>query len=189
MFNVLVSGRRERGKENPMVRPAVLFLLSCSAACVAGVFRKPPARMRTFHRQHTTRDGSEEDDDVLGPVAASPAAGSEGGVLSLVTKQLSLVPKGLSLVTNGLSLGTKQLVAHHAIVWKVIVLKGPVENFIRRFLGGRTQRDKVWAEYTKARDLIISSSKLQGTALARVLEDLRIEHCRKYPAWREIFIL
>ena len=98
-------------------------------------------------------------------VAASPAAGSEGGVLSLVTKQLSLVPKGLSLVTNGLSLGTKQLVAHYAIVWKVIVLKGPVENFIRRFLGGRTQRDKVWAEYTKARDLIISSSKLQGTDL------------------------
>ena len=165
-----------------VLRPAVLFLLSCSAACVAGVFRKPPARMRTFHRQHTTRDGSEEEDDVLGPVAASPAAGSEGGVRSLVTKQLSLV-------TNGLSLGTKQLVAHYAIVWKVIVLKGPVENFIRRFLGGRTQRDKVWAEYTKARDLIISSSKLQGTALARVLEDLRIEHCRKYPAWREIFSL
>ena len=165
-----------------VLRPAVLFLLSCSAACVAGVFRKPPARMRTFHRQHTTRDGSEEDDDVLGPVAASPAAGSEGSVRSLVTN-------GLSLVTNGLSLGTKQLVAHYAIVWKVIVLKGPVENFIRRFLGGRTQRDKVWAEYTKARDLIISSSKLQGTALARVLEDLRIEHCRKYPAWREIFIL
>ena len=106
-----------------------------------------------------------------------------------MTKQLSLVPKGLSLVTNQLSLVTKQLVAHYETVWKVIVLKGPVENFIRRCIGGRTQRDKVWAEYTEARDLIISSSKLQGTALARVLEDLRIEHCRKYPAWREIFIL
>jgi hypothetical protein len=111
-------------------------------------------------------------------VAVASAGSASGG-------PVALRPQGDRVRT----LVTEKIVPHVAIGWKVLMLKGPVEHFLRRFIGGAKQRAFVWGEYTAARDKLIDASDLSGAALARVLDDLRIEYTHRYPAWRELFLL
>ena len=116
--------------------------------------------------------------------AAGAKAGGGGPVAVAPRAAAPVAPRDLGEVRRFVA-GT--LVPHVLLVLKVCQMKAPVEHWLRRFLGGKTQRARVWMEYTQARDDYIAVPKLEGAALARVLEDHRIEMCNHYPEWRHLF--
>ena len=109
-----------------------------------------------------------------GPVAVAPraAAPALGAPVDLAAARRFVV---------------QALVPHVILAVKACQLKTPVEHWLRRWIGGKRQRARVWMEYTQARDDYIAVTKLEGAALARVLEDHRIECCNHYPEWRHLF--
>lgn len=117
------------------------------------------------------------------------AAGATGGASS---RPVAVRPSGHPVAVDGdgvRELITKTLVPHAIIIYKACMLKGPVENFVRRFIGGSQQRARIWTEYTNRRDELIASKKVQGAALAGMMDDLKLEFTHRYPAWRELWLL
>ena len=114
--------------------------------------------------------------------AGAKAPGGGGPVAVAPSAKAIAAPRG-----DLRRLITATLVPHALLAFRVCQLKTPIEYWLRRFIGGKCKKAQVWMEYTQARDDYIAVTKLEGAALARVLEDHRIECCNHYPAWRHLF--
>lgn len=93
--------------------------------------------------------------------------------------QAVLSPKGVLDAQNNKP-GLAELGAIAAGVIKGYDTLTFARHWLSRFVGGKAREAEIWAEYTQARDRILSTHRSYSIDL---IADLRREFKRRHPAW------